>query len=161
MKWNEIIQMCLPISFVPGSLAAGCRTLVRSGHSVSELLAGAHVFFRNFWRGQSIFFGMSFSGLPPKTPHFWKYIELMAQCRSILWKKKLENKTGCIHTDAASTFKNQILLLLATNYWNFILAKVNYFELTLIKWYTSSEKYTTEWHYVVYRAWGNFHINEN
>ena len=25
--------MCLPISFVPGSLAAGCRTLMRSAHN--------------------------------------------------------------------------------------------------------------------------------
>ena len=27
----EFTQMCLPISFVPGSLAAGCRALMRSG----------------------------------------------------------------------------------------------------------------------------------
>ena len=26
----EFTQMCLPISFVPGSLAAGCRALMRS-----------------------------------------------------------------------------------------------------------------------------------
>ena len=81
---NDIQKNTLPPPEIPKKIHVPPPKIPKThwnfwqGHSVSEFLAGAHVFFSGISGGGRVFFWMAFSGLPPKTPPFWKYIELMA-----------------------------------------------------------------------------------